>query len=785
VGKLVRIRQTDVGLTRGVRPHDVPSARRAVLDGAAQRNGSSHRNGAGQHARPAAGNDTASSHTAIAASGATPANGTAPAPDEERPRARHAARHARTSSPKPARRTSLSIRSAERRRWSAELSRPDLTALVIHGLGGIGKSTLAAQIAARVSQPPEGAISAVSGAISAASLVTESVQLAGAGLLVLDSFDDNLSDESGLWRVKDAALADLLAGWTGKLLITCGRPFTLPGLRRERIAFRHLGPLTRSGAAEFALSLPVLRLLTEAERDLAWRLVAGHPRAMEYLDALLATGARFDDAAVRITAAVEARTGKPPSKAEPTELSAATAEVVAAAAGSQMFGELYGRLSVGAQALLVRASVFRTPVGLDVLAARPTQLAECEAAGLLTAGPGRERSVHRWTAAELHLRLAEAGLSTQLAAAHSQAAGYWRSRIAASPLGQQAQLEASYHLHRASELADEPHAYAADEVVAQAAGSPGRAGRTRLIPRAPRLRRTAARAGDERHRLRRLGLVSVAGVVTAALAIEAANTISSPHLASADRATNQAGQTPLAQAVQIRNQAAAWVVSQVGAGTVLSCDPAMCAVLVQHGIPAGNLLVLGPGSTDPLGSAVVLATAAVRNMFGSRLASVYAPDTLASFGAGQAQIDVRIVAPGGTAAYRTALAADVRARQAAGLQLVDDRRVTATPAARAALVAGLADARLLITLAAMAANEPVRIVSFGDAGPGASPGLPLPSVQVQADGATGRNMLAFARAQRPPYLPARSALSRGPGGQTILTIQFAAPSPLGLLQPQP
>ena len=97
----------------------------------------------------------------------------------------------------------------------------------------------------------------------------------------------------------------------------------------------------------------------------------------------------------------------------------------------------------------------------------------------------------------------------------------------------------------------------------------------------------------------------------------------------------------------VRNQAAAWVVSQVGAGAILSCDPAMCAVLVQHGIPAGNLLVLGPGSTDPLGSAVVLATPAVRAMFGSRLASVYAPETLASFGIGPARIDVRVVAPDG------------------------------------------------------------------------------------------------------------------------------------------
>ena len=773
VGKLVRIRPADVALTGAVRPYGVPSARKAVLETTSQRNGSTHRNG------PASASGTAP------ANGTAPPTATTPASDDKRPRPRHAARHARSSSPNAVRRTSLSIRSAERRRWSADLARPDLAALVIHGMGGIGKSTLAAQIAARVGQPPEGSVGAISGAISAASLVTESAQLDGAGLIVLDNFDDNVSQEAGLWTVKDAALADLLAGWTGKLLITCARPFTLRGLRRERIAVRHLGPLTRLGAAELALSLPVLRLLTEAERDLAWRLVAGHPRAMEYLDALLATGARFDDLAARITAAVEVKTGQPPARTEPTELSEATAEVVAAAAGSQLFGELYGRLSVGAQALLVRASVFRAPVGLDVLAARPAQLAECEAARLLTPGPGRDRSVHRWTAAELHQRLAEAGLSTQLAAAHSQAAGYWRARIAASPLGQRAQLEASYHLHRASELADEPHGYAADEALARAVDPPGAAAATRRLPVASRLRRPAARAVDERRRLRRLGLVSVAGVVTAALAVEAAHTISSPHPASPGRAAPPAGQTPLSQAVQIRTQAAAWVVSQVGAGTVLSCDPAMCAVLVQHGIPAGNLLVLGPGSTDPLGSAVVLATPAVRNMFGSRLASVYAPDTLASFGAGQAQIDVRVVAPNGTAAYLTALAAEVRARQAAGLQLIGDPRVAVTPAARAALAAGLVDARLLITLAALAANQPVRITGFGDAGPGASPGQPWRSVQLEADGAAGSNMLAFARAQRPPYLPARAGLSRGPAGHTVLAIQFAAPSPLGLLQTQP
>ena len=106
----------------------------------------------------------------------------------------------------------------------------------------------------------------------------------------------------------------------------------------------------------------------------------------------------------------------------------------------------------------------------------------------------------------------------------------------------------------------------------------------------------------------------------------------------------------------------------------------------------------------------------------SRLATVYAPQTVASFGAGEARIDVRAVAADGSAAYRTALAADVRARQVAGLELLADPRVTIAAPARAALAAGRVDARLLITLAALAANEPVQILAFSDDGPGASPG---------------------------------------------------------------
>ena len=167
-------------------------------------------------------------------------------------------------------------------------------------MGGIGKSTLAAQIAARVSRlQSERVITVVNGEVPASAPWP-----AEADFVVLDDFDDNLSQESGRWTVRDPALAALLAGWTGKLLITCRHPFSLGETPQGRLTFRRLGPLTSSGADELSTSLPAIRLLGDAERDQVWRLTAGHPLAMEYLDLLLARGERYQDLAGRIEAAI-------------------------------------------------------------------------------------------------------------------------------------------------------------------------------------------------------------------------------------------------------------------------------------------------------------------------------------------------------------------------------------------------------------------------------------------------------------------------------------------------
>lgn len=668
-------------------------------------------------------------------------------------RLRHSARHgrhSRASDVRPGRRPPLSIRSAEVRRWSADLSGPGAAGLVVYGMGGIGKSTLAAQIAARVGRLRSDRVGTfIEGEVSAASFAAEPAET---DFIIFNNFDDNLSQRSGQWSVRDPALAALLASWTGKLLITCRHPFKLdvpPG--RRRLTFRELGPLTRSGAAELTTTLAAIRQLGDSDRDRVWRLTAGHPLAMEYLDSLLAMGERYEDVAGRIETLIEATTGQPLPRAEPTELPESTAEMIAGVAADRMFGELFDRLSPGARSLLVRASVFRVPVGAEVLAARPGQIAECEAAGLLTVAPGHQLSVHRWTADELHRRLAASDLGGQVAVAHRHAAGFWRARVAASPFGQRAELEAAYHQRLVAQAGErEP----LPEV------SPEASGKRRVV---------------------RLSVVAAFAAMSIVLAVGAAQDFSAPHLAVSDVATQTS--VPVTQAAAARAQAAAWVASQVSRGAIMACDPAMCAALTRQGIPTGNLLVLAPGAADPLGSEVVLATAAVRSMFGSRLTGVYAPEVLASFGTGQARIDIRAVAPDGAAAYRAALAADLQARQAAGAQLLSDARISATPSARAQLLAGQVDSRLLITLATLAASEPVQIKAFSDAGPGASPGLPLRAVEIGTTIASGPDMVAFFRAQRAPYLPAQAALTSVPGA-SVLTVEFAAPASLGLLQSQ-
>jgi hypothetical protein len=112
----------------------------------------------------------------------------------------------------------------------------------------------------------------------------------------------------------------------------------------------------------------------------------------------------------------------------------------------------------------------------------------------------------------------------------------------------------------------------------------------------------------------------------------------------------------LAAEAAARTQAVTWMLHQVSPAAVVSCDAQVCGDLASGGFPSSNLLRLGPASNDPLGSDLVVATATVRNQFGSRLA-IYAPAIVASFGTGNTRIDIRWAYPGGAKAYRAALPA--------------------------------------------------------------------------------------------------------------------------------
>jgi hypothetical protein len=236
----------------------------------------------------------------------------------------------------------------------------------------------------------------------------------------------------------------------------------------------------------------------------------------------------------------------------------------------------------------------------------------------------------------------------------------------------------------------------------------------------------------------------------------------------------------LIEAAASRRQAAAWVAAQVSHGVIVACDPLMCNALQQRGFPAADLLVITAAVGDPLGSGIVVSTTAVRSQLGPRLAKVYAPVVIASFGTGDGLIQVRAAAVGGAAAYQSAMQADLLARKVAGQQLNRNPGIRMPPSARADLADGRVDARILITLAALAHRFAVKIVSFSDSGPRAAPGVPLRMLTVTAPSRSYLSqLLAFLSAQQPPL---RAVVSRHSHGNTsTVQIEFTAPSLPGLL----
>jgi tetratricopeptide (TPR) repeat protein len=273
-----------------------------------------------------------------------------------------------------------------------------------------------------------------------------------------------------------------------------------------------------------------------------------------------------------------------------------------------------------------------------------------------------------------------------------------------------------------------------------------------------------------------------------------------------DPPRDAASRTPVGTAAvaadRARLAAAAWVATQVSRSAIVACDPAMCAALQERGVPAGDLLALGPaGSPDPLGSNVIIATAAIRDEFGARLAAVYAPLVLARFGSGQASIQIRAIAADGTAAFWRSWQSELAARRQFGEQLLQNDHLEASGPARAALASGRVDSRLLMTLATLADMDSLRIVGFEAAGPGAPTAVPLRAVEIGPPNAAAAPdwaapVLRFLEAQQPPFRPSWAGRVLQAGSNQAspdqastdqvstdqeVVIEFPSPSPLGLL----
>jgi len=358
-----------------------------------------------------------------------------------------------------------------------ELSRNARAGLVVHGMGGGGKSAFLGELL-RLFPADSTPVALLSGPVDtdqilaalAAALEPENHQpladtripwrtrlatLSGPPpLLVLDGLEDNLVRRpEGDLAFRDEDVAAFLETWLtqvpgARTLATCRHPLPLSPAAAEAVTHLPLPALSDAETSLLRIRLPALRLLPHTTWRDAQQAIGGHPRTYGYLDALLRGGhTASPDLAERLnrlTAGtvqdVAARTGG--------RVRLAVDEASRLAAADVLLTDLLAGLDEPARAMLQRAAVFRKAVPADAFASDGDRgpLRTLEEAGLISADAGDDRwLVHRWTATELQRLDPEAE-----AAGHLPAALYWQERFEAdeAPLGVKlvAAQEAMHHL---------------------------------------------------------------------------------------------------------------------------------------------------------------------------------------------------------------------------------------------------------------------------------------------------------------------------------------------------
>ncbi|MFC3735958.1 tetratricopeptide repeat protein [Paractinoplanes deccanensis] len=292
------------------------------------------------------------------------------------------------------------------------LRRPEHAGVVLHGLSGSGRGSLATELVRRLGAEA-GLVVRVSGADTGEQVLDTFGRLLGAEpswpdraaddrrrrlaayLRTPDEFwrdrlatafavlgerpvtlvvDDFATDHRG--EPADRGLAAFLARWirepgSHRVLITSRRPFTLPDGLHERLTEHHVGPLTEAEARMLGSRLPALGALTAAEHRRAWLGTGGHPRTLEHLDALLRRStAGFAAVAERLDRVLAAE-GTPDPGRWAEELRSASAgdrraglalaEAIATTVNEAVLDDLLALLDDDTRRLLVGAAVYRRP----------------------------------------------------------------------------------------------------------------------------------------------------------------------------------------------------------------------------------------------------------------------------------------------------------------------------------------------------------------------------------------------------------------------------------------